>query len=82
MPLPRRLKTWTRREGTIRLSIDDGPPATEFLEDDYDEDNDDLEDNEPLADRAERLQLAGAGTGDGTGSPARGPTSPIIAPSR
>ena len=30
----RRLQTWTRREGTIRLSEDDGPPANQFLEDD------------------------------------------------
>ena len=37
-----RLKTWTRREGRIRLSEDDGPPAREFLEDDYDEDNEEL----------------------------------------
>ncbi|KAI0043423.1 hypothetical protein FA95DRAFT_404516 [Auriscalpium vulgare] len=42
------LKTWTRQEGTIRLSEDDGPPARSFLEDEYDEDNDGLND-EPLA---------------------------------
>jgi len=34
-----RLKTLTRSEGRIRLSEDDGPPASEFLEDDFDEDN-------------------------------------------
>ncbi|KAF8841878.1 hypothetical protein BDN67DRAFT_481184 [Paxillus ammoniavirescens] len=28
------LKTWTTQEGQIRLSEDDGPPATEFLADD------------------------------------------------
>ncbi|KAG9310955.1 hypothetical protein JVU11DRAFT_8830 [Chiua virens] len=28
------LKTWTRQEGQIRLSEDDGPAATEFLADD------------------------------------------------
>ncbi|RDB17757.1 hypothetical protein Hypma_001073 [Hypsizygus marmoreus] len=33
------LKTFTRTDGPIRLSIDDGPPAREFLEDDYDDDN-------------------------------------------
>ncbi|KAJ7270631.1 hypothetical protein B0H12DRAFT_774360 [Mycena haematopus] len=35
------LKTLTnaRAEGAIRLSEDDGPPAREFLEDDYDDDN-------------------------------------------
>lgn len=49
----RRLKTITRREGGIRLSEDDGPPAREFLEDDYDDDNEilpgDNSDDEPLA---------------------------------
>ncbi|ETW79993.1 hypothetical protein HETIRDRAFT_243886, partial [Heterobasidion irregulare TC 32-1] len=34
------LKTWRRREGNIRLSEDDGPPAHTFLEDEYDDDND------------------------------------------
>lgn len=33
----------TRPEGRIRLSEDDGPPAREFLEDDYDEDNQGLD---------------------------------------
>jgi len=33
-----RLKTFTQREGNIRLSEDDGPPAREFLEADYDDD--------------------------------------------
>ncbi|KAK7055532.1 hypothetical protein R3P38DRAFT_2847650 [Favolaschia claudopus] len=37
------LKTITNsREGAIRLSEDDGPPAREFLEDDYDNDNEDV----------------------------------------
>ncbi|KAJ7146213.1 hypothetical protein C8R44DRAFT_9469 [Mycena epipterygia] len=36
------LKTITRTEGAIRLSQDDGPPAREFLEDDYDEDHEGL----------------------------------------
>ncbi|KAJ6492912.1 hypothetical protein C8R47DRAFT_1214185 [Mycena vitilis] len=31
-------------EGAIRLSEDDGPPAREFLEDDYDDDNEGLND--------------------------------------
>ncbi|KAH9957525.1 hypothetical protein BC827DRAFT_654897 [Russula dissimulans] len=40
------LKTWTRQEGAVRLSEDDGPPAHSFLGDDEDqeevfEDNDD-----------------------------------------
>jgi hypothetical protein len=29
-----RLKTWTRQEGALRLSEDDGPPAHSFLGDD------------------------------------------------
>jgi hypothetical protein len=38
-----RLKAWTQgSDGRIRLSEDDGPPAREFLEDDYDEDNEEL----------------------------------------
>jgi hypothetical protein len=51
--LSQRLKTVTRQEGGIRLSEDDGPPAREFLEDDYDDDNEALpgnnSDDEPLA---------------------------------
>ncbi|KAJ7161061.1 hypothetical protein C8R46DRAFT_1106390 [Mycena filopes] len=31
--------THSQSEGAIRLSEDDGPPAREFLEDDYDDDN-------------------------------------------
>jgi hypothetical protein len=31
-----RLKTWTRQEGTVRLSEDDGPPSHSFLGDDFD----------------------------------------------
>ncbi|KAH8988363.1 hypothetical protein EDB92DRAFT_1032914 [Lactarius akahatsu] len=30
------LKTWTRQEGAVRLSEDDGPPAHSFLEEDDD----------------------------------------------
>ncbi|KAJ7730248.1 hypothetical protein DFH07DRAFT_756365, partial [Mycena maculata] len=33
------LKTISHPEGAIRLSEDDGPPAHDFLEDDYDDDN-------------------------------------------
>lgn len=49
-----RMKTWTRHEGRIRLSEDDGPAATEFLGDDPTDEGDDdgLEwdngDDEPL----------------------------------
>jgi hypothetical protein len=32
-----RLKTWTRQEGAVRLSEDDGPPAHTFLGEDDDE---------------------------------------------
>ncbi|KAJ7054696.1 hypothetical protein C8F01DRAFT_995179, partial [Mycena amicta] len=35
------LKTMTRSDGAIRLS-EDGPPASAFLEDDYDDDNEGL----------------------------------------
>lgn len=72
-----RLKAWTGREGRIRLSIDDGPAATEFLEDDYDEDNGDVDDDEPLSDRAERMRLSGTNRIAGAGQP-HSPTSPII----
>ncbi|KAI9450945.1 hypothetical protein BJY52DRAFT_137900 [Lactarius psammicola] len=34
------LKTWTRQEGAVRLSEDDGPPAHSFLEEDDDEEQD------------------------------------------
>ena len=74
-----RLKTWTRREGAVRLSIDDGPPAAEFLEDD-DEGMSDTEDDEPLAERARQLQLKSAGTENGAAGPPRDlePSSPSI----
>jgi len=38
------LKTLTSSEGRIRLSEDNGPPANEFLADDYDDDNEHLND--------------------------------------
>lgn len=47
-----RLKILTRSEGRIRLSEDDGPSATEFLGDDYDEDNESMGPNDVL--RTER----------------------------
>lgn len=50
-----RLQKITRREGGVRLSIDDGPAATEFLEDDFDEE---LPDDEPLA-LADRAMVGG-----------------------
>lgn len=50
-----RLQKITRGEGNVRLSIDDGPAATEFLQDDYDED---LADDEPLA-LADRAVVGG-----------------------
>ncbi|KAF8229461.1 hypothetical protein L208DRAFT_1402241 [Tricholoma matsutake] len=46
------LKILTRSEGRIRLSEDDGPSATEFLGDDYDEDNESMGPNDVL--RTER----------------------------
>ncbi|KAG1859646.1 hypothetical protein F4604DRAFT_1535252, partial [Suillus subluteus] len=38
------LQTWTRTEGQIRLSEDDGPSAVEFLTDADDEDVETLDD--------------------------------------
>jgi len=56
------LKTWTGQEGRIRLSIDDGPPAREFLDDNDDDAHgaEDVgeDDDEPLAQRAARLASA------------------------
>ncbi len=52
------MTTWNSAEGRIRLSTDDGPSAREFLDDDYDEDNERLGDEEPLAVTAERLRKA------------------------
>jgi hypothetical protein len=34
------LKTWTRQEGAVRLSEDDGPPAHLFLGDDEEQEDD------------------------------------------
>ncbi|KAJ7271101.1 hypothetical protein C8J57DRAFT_297685 [Mycena rebaudengoi] len=50
------LKTLTHSNtGAIRLSEDDGPPVIQFLEDDYDDDNEGLrmddEGDEPLTER-------------------------------
>jgi hypothetical protein len=52
-----RLQTWSRRDGRIRLSTDDGPPAAEFLEDDYDDDNTGLTIEESLAVSRSELSL-------------------------
>ena len=41
-----RLKTWTRQEGAVRLSEDDGPPAHTFLGEDDDDDGLEDEDSE------------------------------------
>ncbi|KJA24912.1 hypothetical protein HYPSUDRAFT_38294 [Hypholoma sublateritium FD-334 SS-4] len=55
-----RLKTFRQSEGQIRLSQDDGPPANEFLADDYDDDNEHLHDSddEPLSEHIRRTTLA------------------------
>ncbi|KIM41857.1 hypothetical protein M413DRAFT_139366 [Hebeloma cylindrosporum] len=55
-----RLKTFTRAEGTIRLSEDDGPPASEFLGDDFDEDNEHLDasTDEPFSEHIRRATRA------------------------
>ena len=75
-----RLQTWTRREGNIRLSMDDGPPSRSFLDEDYDEDNEAVADDEPLAQRAQRLAtMARAGPPSSKSNPPHNPspTSPI-----
>lgn len=65
-----RLKTWSRREGNIRLSEDDGPSAESFLEDTvYDADNNHIEDSDELAvqkriERMRQQQEGGQGTGE------------------
>ncbi|KAH9920826.1 uncharacterized protein BXZ73DRAFT_91859 [Epithele typhae] len=48
--------------GRIRLSVDDGPSAREFLDDDYDDDNERLADTDPglaAAAAAQRARNAG-----------------------
>ncbi|KAI0633017.1 hypothetical protein C8Q77DRAFT_1121091 [Trametes polyzona] len=52
------LTNWPRPDGRIRLSMDEGPSAREFLDDDYDEDHTGLGDDEPLAVTADRLRQA------------------------
>lgn len=61
-----RLQTWNQGEGRIRLSTDDGPSSREFLDDDYDDDNERVGDSEPLAITAERLRKAASPSGSGT----------------
>ena len=57
-----RLKTLTSSEGRIRLSEDNGPPANEFLADDYDEDNEHLNDfgNETLSEHIRKARATEA----------------------
>ncbi|KAG2351941.1 hypothetical protein BDR07DRAFT_966668 [Suillus spraguei] len=50
------LQTWTRTEGQIRLSEDDGPSATEFLTDADDEDVGIVDDGIILDQDEERLR--------------------------
>jgi hypothetical protein len=42
------------------LSEDDGPAATEFLEDEFEDDGLNDDDDEPLAERAERVKKSSA----------------------
>ncbi|KAL7278725.1 hypothetical protein ACG7TL_007728 [Trametes sanguinea] len=44
--------------------MDEGPSAREFLDDDYDDDNERLGDDEPLAVTADRLRKAVSSAGD------------------
>ncbi|KAI0651134.1 hypothetical protein C8Q79DRAFT_896898, partial [Trametes meyenii] len=50
------LTNWPHGDGRIRLSMDEGPSAREFLDDDYDEDNARVGDDEPLVVTADRLR--------------------------
>lgn len=61
-----RLKTWTRREGGIRLSEDEGPAASGFFEEDeFDEDNEELDQgDEPLALPVRGTEISGSGSND------------------
>ncbi|KAJ8474869.1 hypothetical protein ONZ51_g6946 [Trametes cubensis] len=52
------LGTIPNNEGHIRLSLDEGPSAREFLDDDYDDDNERVGEDEPLAVTAGRLRKA------------------------
>ncbi|KAF9009622.1 hypothetical protein BDQ17DRAFT_1348438 [Cyathus striatus] len=56
------LKTFTHSEGRIRLSEDDGPSSREFLDDDYDDDNEALDgnnsDDEPLSEHIRKTAQA------------------------
>lgn len=45
---PRRLNTWTQKQGTIRLSEDDGLSSVEFLSNDFDEDHQRIGDDDSL----------------------------------
>ncbi|KAI8990364.1 hypothetical protein BD414DRAFT_514160 [Trametes punicea] len=56
-------------DGRIRLSLDEGPSAREFLDDDYDDDNERLGDDEPLAVTADRLSKAVSSAGQESGFP-------------
>ncbi|KAG1856800.1 hypothetical protein F4604DRAFT_1209937 [Suillus subluteus] len=56
------LQTWTRTEGQIRLSEDDGPSAVEFLTDADDEDVETLDDGMILGQNEERLRNEGSVT--------------------
>jgi len=63
------LKTWTRTEGQIRLSEDDGPSAAEFLVDGDDEDSGIVDDGVILSQEEERLRTGGI---KGTVAPSSG----------
>ncbi|KAI0726701.1 hypothetical protein C8Q72DRAFT_887286 [Fomitopsis betulina] len=56
------LTSFSQNDGHIRLSMDEGPSAREFLDDDYDEDHARLGDDEPLAVTADHLQKAVSST--------------------
>ena len=63
------MKTWTKTEGQIRLSEDDGPSAAEFLADGDDEDSGTVDDGVILSQEEERLRTGGI---KGTVAPSSG----------
>ncbi|KAI0691798.1 hypothetical protein BC835DRAFT_98912 [Cytidiella melzeri] len=58
MVVAHRLQEWTGNEGGIRLSIEDGPSAREFIDDEEDEDTHDMSD-EPLPAHLPNITAAG-----------------------
>jgi len=58
------LRTWTTRDGAIRLSTDEGPPARSFVDHDSDSDGEAI--GIPVG--AQRIQLVQGAEGGNTGT--------------